>query len=350
MHDLQRVRQARQLTAQHRRPRPYTQHMTLDAPVSARVLQSVAGLVGNTPLVEMKSLSPEPGVRLFAKLEAQNPTGSIKDRIVLRILQAARASGALAPGQPVVEASTGNTGVALALFGRLLGHPVDVCVPESVYPEIEALLRAFGARVRRVPRQAGIKTAVEVARAVAANEGAYLLNQFGSEENVRAHYEGTGAEILADLGSVDVLVAGMGTGGTITGAGRRLKEANPACHVLGVEPRLGVHVQGLKSLEDGFIPPVLDESVLDGKIIVGNRHAFSHARRAMLAEGIFGGISSGAVLHAAMRAASRIKRGNVVMIFADGGWKYLGTDLWSADDHDPAIEAHEDPLDDVLWW
>jgi cysteine synthase B len=319
-------------------------------PTAARVFESVSALVGNTPIVELKSLSPEPGVRLFAKLEGQNPTGSIKDRIVLRILQEARASGRLEPGRRIVEASTGNTGVALAMFGKLLGHPVDVCVPESVYPEIEQLLSAFGARIRRVPRQAGIKTAIEVARAVAENEGSFFLDQFGSAENVRAHYETTGAEILADVGRVDVFVAGMGTGGTITGVGRRLKEANPACHVFGVEPRLGVHVQGLKSLDDGFIPPVLDESVLDGKIIVGNRHAFAHARRAMLAEGIFGGISSGAVLHAAMRAASRIKRGNIVMIFADGGWKYLGTDLWDAEDHDPAIEAHEDPLDDVLWW
>ncbi len=307
-------------------------------------------LVGHTPIVELRSLSPVPGVRLFAKLEGQNPTGSIKDRIVLRILQQAKASGALAPGQRVIEASTGNTGVALALFGRLLGHPVDVCVPESVYPEIEQLLKVYGARVRRVPRQAGIKTAVEVATAAAAAEGSYLLNQFGSEENVLTHYETTGREILEDLGTVDVLVAGIGTGGTISGVGRRLKEANPACHVFGVEPRLGVHVQGLKSLDDGFIPPVLDESVLDGKIIVGNRHAFSHARRAMLHEGIFGGISSGAVLHGAMRAASRLQRGNIVMIFADAGWKYLGTDLWQANDADPAIESHEDPLDDILWW
>src|SRR6185437_12705056 len=191
---------------------------------------------------------------------------------------------------------------------------------------------------------------VEAAAATATQEGAFLLNQFGSEANVRAHYETTGAEILDDLPRVDVLVAGMGTGGTVTGAGRRLKEANPACHVLGVEPRLGVHVQGLKSLEDGFIPPVLDETVLDGKIIVGNRHAFSHARRAMLAEGLFGGISSGAVLHAGLRAASRIRKGNIVLIMADGGWKYLGTDLWAQNDLDPAIEAHEDPLDDVLWW
>ncbi|HEX6030855.1 MAG TPA: pyridoxal-phosphate dependent enzyme, partial [Tepidiformaceae bacterium] len=252
--------------------------------------------------------------------------------------------------QRIVEASTGNTGVSVAMFGRLLGHPVDVCVPESVYPEIEELLAAYGAGIRFVPRQAGIKNAIEVAQELAAAEGAYLLNQFYSQENVRAHYEGTAEEILRDVPTVDVLVAGMGTGGTITGVGRRLKEANPGCHVLGVEPRLGVHVQGLKSLEDGFIPPVLDEHVLDGKIIVGNRHAFSHARRAMLAEGIFGGISSGAVLHAGMRAASRIKSGNIVLIFADGGWKYLGTDLWSVDDYDPAIDKHEDPLDDVLWW
>ena len=311
---------------------------------------SVAAMVGNTPMVELKSLAPSPGVRLFAKLEAQNPTGSIKDRIVLRILEAARRSGELEPGQRIVEASTGNTGVALALFGRMLGHPVDVCVPDSVYPEIEQLLQVYGARIRRVPRQAGIKTAREVARVIAEEEGAYYLGQFDSPENVAAHYETTGAEILADVPHVDVLVAGIGTGGTISGVGRRLKEANPACHVFGVEPRLGVHVQGLKSLEDGFIPPVLDESVLDGKIIVGNRHAFSPARRAMLAEGLFGGISSGAVLHAAMRAASRLTSGNIVMIFADGGWKYLGTDHWSAEDIDPAIEQHEDPLDDILWW
>lgn len=314
-----------------------------------RVAESVIDLVGNTPLVELKSLSPKPGLRFFAKLEGQNPTGSIKDRVVVRLLERARARGELKPGQTVVEASTGNTGVSLALFGRLLGHPVEVCVPESVYPEIELLLRSFGARVRRVPRQAGIKTAYEAAHVVARREGAYLLNQFGDPENVAAHYEGTAGELLADLERVDVLVAGMGTGGTVTGVGRRLKEANPACKVVGVEPRLGVHVQGLHSLADGFIPPVLDEGVLDAKIIVGSRHAFSHARRAMLAEGIFGGISSGAVLHAAMRVAKRLERGNVVMIFADGGWKYLGTSLWEAsadEEYDPA----EDPLDDVLWW
>ena len=312
-------------------------------------------MVGNTPLVELRSLSPKPAVRLFAKLEGQNPTGSIKDRIVLRILEEARASGALAPGQRIVEASTGNTGVALALFGRLFGYPVEVCVPESVYPEIEQLLHVYGASVRRVPRQAGIKSAREAARTIAAESGAYYFGQFDDGANARAHYETTAAELLADLagaGGVDALVAGMGTGGTITGAGRRLKEANPDCKVFGVEPRLGVHVQGLHSLEDGFIPPVLDESVLDGKIIVGNRHAFSHARRAMLAEGIFGGISSGAVLHAGVRLAGRMERGNVALIFADAGWKYLGTHLWRDDDDGPGgdADAAEDPLDDILWW
>lgn len=311
---------------------------------------SIESLTGSSPMVELKALSPSPGIRLFAKLEGGNPSGSIKDRIVLEILRRARENGDLAPGQRIIEASTGNTGVALALFGRRFGHPVDVCVPESVYPEIEELLQVYGARIRRVPRQAGIKTAIEVAQEIAAAEGSYLLNQFGSPLNVETHYLTTGAEVLADLDRIDVFVAGIGTGGTISGAGRRIKEAHPECKVFGVEPRLGVHVQGLKSLEDGFIPPVLDEEVLDGKIIVGNRHAFSHARRAMLAEGIFGGISSGAVLHAGLRAASRLTRGNIVMIFADAGWKYLGTDLWSSEDHDPAIEAHEDPLDDVLWW
>lgn len=318
-----------------------------------RVFQSVAEMVGNTPLVELRTLSPNPGVRLFAKLEGQNPTGSIKDRIVLRILESARKSGELAPGQRIVEASTGNTGVALALFGRLLGHPVDVCVPESVYPEIEELLAAYGASIHRVPRQAGIKSAREVARTMAARTGAYYLGQFDTAVNSQTHYETTAAEVLADLrdeGGVDAFIAGMGTSGTITGCGRRLKEANPRCHIYGVEPRLGVHVQGLHSLEDGFIPPVLDESVLDGKIIVGNRHAFSHARRAMLAEGIFGGISSGAVLHAGMRLAGRIEQGNIVLVFADGGWKYLGTDLWRDDVAEEHHDKAEDPLDDILWW
>ena len=306
--------------------------------------------VGETPLVELRSLTPKPGVRLFAKLEDRNPTGSVKDRIVRRILLRAREEGRLAPGQRIVEASTGNTGIALAMLGRRLGHPVGVCVPESVYPEIGGLLRVYGADIHWVSGEGGIKAAREAAQRLVSETGAYFLDQFGSTENVAAHYEGTGTEILRDLNRVDVFIAGIGTGGTVSGAGRRLKEANPACKVIGVEPRLGFHVQGLKSLQDGFIPPVLDDALLDGKILVGSRHAFSHARRALLAEGVFGGISSGAVLHAAMRVAGRLDRGNIVMVFADAGWKYLSTNIWRDERESDEPSPPEDPLDDVLWW
>jgi [CysO sulfur-carrier protein]-thiocarboxylate-dependent cysteine synthase len=309
----------------------------------------VSTLVGRTPLVALRRIQPELPVRLFAKLEGQNPTGSVKDRIVLRMLDRARREGALAPGQTLIEASTGNTGLAVAMLGRRFGHPVEICVPESVYPEIGRLLAAHGATVRWVPRQSGIKSALEVARHVAANEGAFFLDQFGNEENVRTHYETTAVEILEALPRVDAFVAGIGTGGTITGVGRRLKEVNPDCKIVGVEPRLGVHVQGLMSLDDGFIPPLLDETLLDAKLLVGNRHAVDHARRVLALEGLFVGISSGAVMHAALRVASRLGTGNIVLMFADGGAKYLSTELWDA----PAPERGydpDDPLDDVLWW
>ncbi len=325
---------------------PYTHAMSAHA---SPPLHGVAGLVGRTPLVALARLAPELDVHLFAKLEQGNPTGSVKDRIVLRMFERARASGALAPGQTVVEASTGNTGLATAMFGRLLGHPVEICVPESVYPEIGSLLAGYGARIRWVPRQAGIKTAIAAAEHVAREEGAFFLNQFGNEENVRAHYEETAREILEALPAVDAFVAGVGTGGTVTGVGRRLKEANPDCKIVGVEPRLGVHVQGLTSMDEGYIPPLLDESLLDAKLLVGNRHAVAQARRILMAEGLFVGISSGAVTHAALRVASRLGSGNVVMMFADGGSKYLSTELWSAADPD-ADHLPEDPLDDVLWW
>jgi cysteine synthase len=312
-------------------------------------LTGATALVGRTPLVALTRLELDLGVRLFAKLESGNPTGSVKDRIVLRMFERARASGALAPGQTVVEASTGNTGLAAAMFGRMLGHPVEICVPESVYPEIGTLLAGYGARIRWIPRQAGIKTAIAAAERVAASEGAFFHNQFGNEENVRAHYEETATEIMAALPRVDAFVAGVGTGGTITGVGRRLKEANPDCKIVGVEPRLGVHVQGLTSLDEGFIPPLLDDALLDAKLLVGNRHAVAEARRVLMAEGLFVGISSGAVLHAARRVASRLGSGNVVMMFADGGAKYLSTELWSASDPE-ADHLPDDPLDDVLWW
>ncbi|MEX2229512.1 MAG: cysteine synthase family protein [Dehalococcoidia bacterium] len=311
--------------------------------------EGVTTLVGHTPLVALRRIQPELPARLYAKIEGQNPTGSVKDRIVLRMLERARREGALAPGQKLIEASTGNTGLAVAMFGRRFGHPVEICVPESVYPEIGRLLAAHGATIRWVPRQSGIKSALAVAARVAGEEGAFFLDQFGNVENVRTHYETTAVEILAALPRVDAFVAGIGTGGTITGVGRRLKEVNPDCKIVGVEPRLGVHVQGLMSLDDGFIPPLLDESLLDAKLLVGNRHAVDHARRVLASEGLFVGISSGAVMHAALRVASRLGEGNIVLMFADGGAKYLSTELWDA----PAPGAGydpDDPLDDVLWW
>jgi cysteine synthase B len=313
------------------------------------IASGATGLVGNTPLVELRALAPELGVRLFAKLESQSPTGSIKDRVALRILEAARERGELAPSDTIVEASTGNTGLAIAMFGRLYGHPVEVCVPESVYPEIGTLLTSYGATVRWVPRGAGITTAIGLAREVADREGAFFADQFGRAENVEVHYEVTAREILDELPQVDAFIAGIGTGGTITGVGRRLKEANPACRVIGIEPRLGVHVQGLTSIEDGFIPPLLDESVLDAKLLVGNRDAVHRAREVMRTEGLSVGISSGAVVCAVRRVAERIGSGNVVLMFADGASKYLSTEVWEAgeaDDDDP----HGDPIDDVLWW
>jgi [CysO sulfur-carrier protein]-thiocarboxylate-dependent cysteine synthase len=303
--------------------------------------------VGDTPLVELRRLDLKPGVRIFAKLEGQNPTGSVKDRIVRRMLQVARRQGSLRPGATIVEATTGNTGIALAMLGRQLGYTVKVVVPENVFPEIANMLSVYGAEIVWVPAEQGVKRAMDLAR----EHGWFILDQFANEENSRAHYEGTGAEILADLPRVDIFIAGLGTGGTIMGTGRRLKEANPETRVVAVEPHPGNFVQGLRSLDDGYIPPILDVHMLDGRVLVRSRHAFRHAYELIRREGIFSGVSSGAVLHAALKFARRIERGNIVCLFADAGWKYLGTSIWNApptgvvnDDGD------DDSMDDVIWW
>lgn len=304
--------------------------------------------IGNTPLVELTHQNLRPGVRLFAKLEGQNPTGSVKDRIVQRMLRAAQQAGQLTPGATVVEATTGNTGIALAMIGRRLGYRVKVVVPENVFPEIGGLLRVYGAEIVWVPASAGVKRAMDVARELASTNDWYCLDQFANQENSRAHYEGTGAEILADLPRVDVFVAGLGTGGTITGTGRRLKEVNPATKIIAVEPHPGSQVQGLRSLDDGYIPPILDLGLLDGKVLVRSLHALQHTRELIQREGIFGGLSSGAVLHAALRFANRLERGNIVCLFADAGWKYLGTTIWNM----PVVAPlnQDDETDDLIWW
>jgi cysteine synthase B len=302
--------------------------------------------VGDTPLVELRHSSPHAGIRIFAKLEGRNPTGSVKDRIVREMLMTALEDGRVAPGDPIIEASTGNTGIALAMAGRALGHPVRIVIPRNVFPEIPRTLEAYGAEVHWVPADLGVKRAIEVAREIASRENWFMLDQFSDPVNVRAHYEGTAREILEDLPQVDMFVAGLGTGGTITGVGRRLKEENPRTRIVAIEPHPGNQVQGLKSLADGFIPPLLDYSVLDAKILVRSGHAFRGAAALMQREAIFGGVSSGAVLHGAMKAIQRLPSGNVVLLFADSGWKYLATNMWTSEP-----DTHEDEeLDDVIWW
>ncbi|MDP9237648.1 MAG: cysteine synthase family protein [Chloroflexota bacterium] len=303
--------------------------------------------IGRTPMVELKRLAPRPQVRLFAKLEGWNPTGSIKDRIVKHMIQHAEREGRLAPGDTVVEASTGNTGIALAMIGRAMGYGVRIVMPENVYPEIPRALGVYGADVHWVSAETGVTGAMAVARKMAEDERTFMLDQFCNEHNPRAHYVWTGQEILGDVPQVDVFVAGLGTGGTLMGAGWRLKEANPRTKVIAVEPHPGNQLQGLKSLADGFIPPILDLAFLDGKILVRSGHAFRAARRLMQVEGVFGGVSSGAVLHVGLRVAGRMSAGNIVMVFADSGWKYLDTNLWSKD---LPSEEHEEAMDDIIWW
>jgi cysteine synthase B len=302
--------------------------------------------IGNTPMVELRHCSPKPDVRLFAKLEGWNPTGSVKDRIVRHILLSAQRDGRLRPADTVIEASTGNTGIALAMVGSALGHRVRIVMPENVYPEIPRTLAVYAAEVEWVPSDQGVRRAIEVAQDQAKRNDWFFADQFENEDNARAHYETTGPEILQDLPEVDAFVAGLGTGGTVMGVGRRLKEVNPRTKVIAVEPHPGNQLQGLKSLADGFIPPILDLAFLDGKILVRSEHAFRAASELMRREAIFGGISSGAVLHAGLKVAARMERGNIVLVFADNGWKYLGTNLWT---ESPEPGEAED-LDDIIWW
>ncbi len=302
--------------------------------------------IGRTPLVELRHCSPKPGIRLFAKLEGQNPSGSVKDRIAGAMVTAAEREGRLRPGDTLVAASTGNTGIALAMVGRLRGYSVRVLMPENVAPEIMSTLSAFGAQVEPVPALLGMRRAIELGRELAAREGWQLLDQFADPNNALAHYDTTGREVLEQLPQVDVFVAGLGTGGTLMGVGRRLKEANPRTQVIAAEPHPGSQLQGLRSLAEGFIPPILDLEVLDGKILVRSGPAFRAAAELMRREAIFAGVSSGAVLHAALKVAQRLSRANVVLLLADGGWKYLSTNLWTQPP--PAGEAEE--LDEIVWW
>lgn len=301
--------------------------------------------VGGTPLVELTHSGPKPGVRLFAKLEGNNPSGSIKDRVALRIIEAAEERGDLTPGQTIVEASTGNMALALAACAKHRGYAMRAVVPPQVAPGIPELLDLYGVEIQWAEPRSGMLGPIEEAQRLARENGWWFAQQFASPVNVSAHYEGTGREILDALSQVDAFVAGIGTGGTVTGAGRRLKERNPNTVVVGVEPHFGERLQGLRSLEEGFIPPLLDMSLLDRRFMVDSASAFEAVRRLVEAEGIFVGISSGAVFHAARRVAAGMESGNVIMVFADHGWKYLTAFPWM-----PPPDRPQGGPDDIAWW
>jgi cysteine synthase B len=301
--------------------------------------------IGNTPLVGMPNLSPAPDVRLWAKLEGANPTGSTKDRIALRMIEAAEASGELTSDRVVLEPTSGNTGIALAMVCARKGYKLTVVIPDNASEERIGLLELFGAEIVYSAGDAGTNGSIDVARALAKDEKYFMPFQYGNAANPQAHYEGTGAEIVRDLPEVTHFVAGMGTGGTLTGAGRRLHDHDADITVVAAEPELGDLVYGLRSLDDGFVPPIFDASVVDRKFLVNSSDSLRATRELTAREGIFAGISSGAVVHVAQRIASEIDHGDVVCLLADGGWKYLSTRAWS-----PDVEAAEKRVAESLWW
>jgi len=314
--------------------------------VSSRqlVAGSLLDLIGNTPLVELARSSPKPGVRLYAKLEGQNPTGSIKDRVAKAMLEAAEAEGELRPGRELLEPTSGNTGISLALLAKLKGYPLTCVMPENATEERRRLLRLYGATIVDSPGDQGSNGAVRLALELAERDARYFMPfQYANPANPRAHYDGTGAEIAAALDRVDVLVAGLGTGGTLMGVGERLRETFPDVVVAAAEPLPGDPVMGLRSLEEGYVPPILDVAKLDRKVLVSNEESVTALRSLLDREGIFAGISGGAVLHVARRLAAELEEGIVVCVLADGGWKYLSADFWSAADVAESMETS-------LWW
>jgi cysteine synthase len=312
--------------------------------VDARASASLLDLVGSTPLIELPRLAPKPSVRLYAKLEGQNPSGSIKDRVAKSMLDAAEASGELEPGRRLLEPTSGNTGIALALQARLRGYPLTCVVPANVTAERRRLLELYGADIVDSPAEEGSNGAVRLALELAEREPAYFMPfQYANDANPRAHYEGTGAEIATALDRVDVLVAGLGTGGTLMGAGDRLRESFPDVVVAAAEPLPGDEVMGLRSLEDGYVPPILDVGKLDRKLLVTNAEAVAGLRLLLDREALLGGVSSGAVIHAALRLAEELDEGVIACVLADGGWKYLSADFWDAADPERTMERS-------VWW
>jgi [CysO sulfur-carrier protein]-thiocarboxylate-dependent cysteine synthase len=285
--------------------------------------------VGNTPLVRLRHLSPNPAVAIYAKLEWHNPTGSVKDRVAASMVAAAEAEGRLTPGARILEPSSGNTGIGLARIARLAGYRLTVVVPDNVSDERKALLRAFGADLVVTPGEQGSNGSIARAEEMAATGDAVMLFQYGNPANPRAHYETTGPEILREVERVDAFVAGLGTGGTLMGVGKALREANPDVKVVAAEPPIGELVFGLRSLEEGYTPPVFDPDAIDGKILVRTINAVAMTRRLLDEEGLFVGPSSGAAAYGAVRWAEKMEAGTIVTLFPDAGWKYLSSGLWT---------------------
>lgn len=319
------------------------QDQLLNRPCGGR-FGNIVESIGNTPLVELPRLSPKPDVRIYAKLEGHNPTGSVKDRVAKAMIEMAEAEGAIEPGQTILEPTSGNTGIALAMICRRKGYPVKVVMPDNVTEERTQLLRMYGAKIVYSEGAKGSNGAVELALEMAQDSSYYMPYQYGNEANPLAHYNGTAVEILDELDEVTAFVGGLGTGGTLMGNGRRLKEANPETLIVAAEPMQGELVQGLRSLDDGFIPPIIDLSILDRKIMVSNRDAILWTKRLLDEEGVFAGVSAGAIAAIAVRIAAELDGGNVVFLIPDDGWKYLSSGVYTK-----PIEELEN-IDATVWW
>lgn len=310
---------------------------------------SLIDSVGHTPLVGLPTLSPTPDVRLWAKLEDQNPTGSIKDRAALSMILRAEKEGRLQPGSTILEPTSGNTGISLAMVARQRGYRIICVMPENTSIERTQLLTMWGAEIIPSPAAGGSNEAVRVAKGLAAEHPDWvMLYQYGNPANPDAHYEGTGPEILADLPEITHFVAGLGTTGTLMGAGRFFREHKPSVRIVAAEPRYGELVYGLRNLDEGFIPELYDATLIDSRFSVGPRDAVRRVRELVESEGIFAGVSTGAILHAALaQAATCVKDGqqaDIVFIVCDGGWKYLSTGAYEG-----TLDEAEDKLDGQLW-
>ena len=302
--------------------------------------------IGNTPLIELPQLSPKSGVRIWAKLESRNPTGSVKDRVARALIEDAEEKGAIGAGQTILEPTSGNTGISLAMICARKNYHLKVVMPENVTPERTQLLQMYGAEIVYSEGSKGSNGAVELALAMAEQDPSYYMpDQYSNQANPNAHYNGTALEILEELDEISAFVAGLGTGGTLMGNGRRMKETfGDAVKIVAAEPMQGEPVQGLRSLDDGFIPPIIDLSLLDRKIFVTNSDAITWTRRLLDQERVFAGVSSGAIASIAVRIAGELDEGNVVFVVCDDGWKYLSSGLYTL----PVDEIAN--LDSTVWW